>query len=104
VAVARTAGALVVCAGVQDGVRWLPGALDGVVAVTLDWTLDRHACVIEDEGPPRIHVRATGLPRPIPGVPPERNLRGVSFAVANVTGLLARAGCAGGAGRAEAGG
>jgi hypothetical protein len=34
--------------------------------------------------------RATGVPRPIPGVPPERNLKGLSFAVANVTGILAR--------------
>jgi hypothetical protein len=33
---------------------------------------------------------ASGFPRPIPGVPPERNLQGVSFAVANVTGFLAR--------------
>ena len=57
--------------------------------MTLDWSLDRHACVVEDDGPPRMRVRASGLPRPIPGVPPERNLRGVSFAVANVTGILA---------------
>jgi hypothetical protein len=34
-------------------------------------------------------VRASGFPRPIPGVPPERNLKGLSFAVANATGLLA---------------
>jgi len=33
---------------------------------------------------------AAPFPRPIPGLPPERNLSGVSFAVANVTGLLAR--------------
>jgi hypothetical protein len=33
---------------------------------------------------------ASPFPRPIPGVPPERNLHGVSFAVANMTGLLAR--------------
>jgi hypothetical protein len=26
----------------------------------------------------------------LPGVPPERNLKGLSFAVANVTGLLAQ--------------
>jgi hypothetical protein len=32
----------------------------------------------------------SGYPRPVPGVPPERNLKGISFAVANVTGLLAR--------------
>ena len=35
--------------------------------------------------------RASPFPRPIPGVPRERNLAGVSFAVANVTGFLARA-------------
>jgi subtilase family protein len=30
---------------------------------------------------------ASPYPRPIPGVPPERNLHGVSFAVANMTGF-----------------
>ena len=34
---------------------------------------------------------ASPYPRPIPNVPRERNLSGVSFAVANVTGFLARA-------------
>ena len=34
--------------------------------------------------------RASAYPRSIPGVPRERNLSGVSFAVANVTGFLAR--------------
>jgi hypothetical protein len=34
-------------------------------------------------------VRASGFPRPVPGLPPERNLKGLSFAVANATGLLA---------------
>jgi hypothetical protein len=34
--------------------------------------------------------RATGFPRPIPGVPPARNLKGLSFAVANVSGTVAR--------------
>jgi hypothetical protein len=38
-----------------------------------------------------IRARASGLPRPIPGVPPERNLQGTSFAVANTTGMLALA-------------
>ena len=31
------------------------------------------------------------LPRGIPGLPPEHNLKGISFAVANMTGFLARA-------------
>ena len=36
-------------------------------------------------------VLASGYPRPIAGVPPERNLNGISFAVANATGVLAAA-------------
>jgi len=36
-------------------------------------------------------VVASPFPRPIPGVPLERNVHGISFAVANATGLLARA-------------
>jgi subtilase family protein len=34
---------------------------------------------------------ASGYARPIPGVPPDRNLNGISFAVANMTGFVARA-------------
>jgi hypothetical protein len=37
-----------------------------------------------------VRLAASGYPRPIPGVPPERNISGLSFAVANVTGFLAR--------------
>jgi hypothetical protein len=35
--------------------------------------------------------RASGFPRLIDGLPPEQNLRGISFAVANMTGFAARA-------------
>lgn len=34
-------------------------------------------------------LRASPYPRPVPGVPPERNLNGISFAVANASGCLA---------------
>ena len=34
---------------------------------------------------------ASGYPRSLPGVPRERNLHGISFAVANMTGFVARA-------------
>jgi hypothetical protein len=34
---------------------------------------------------------ASPHPRPIPGVSPDRNLHGTSFAVANMTGFAARA-------------
>jgi hypothetical protein len=40
--------------------------------------------------PAQLIVRASPLPRPIAGVPPERNVRGISFAVANASGFLAR--------------
>jgi len=89
----RAAGAWIVAAGEENGVRWLPGALNGVVSVRVDWALSRDTCVIDaGAGETRgIRVRASGFPRPIPGVPPERNLKGLSFAVANATGLLALA-------------
>jgi hypothetical protein len=35
--------------------------------------------------------KASPYPRDIPGVPRERNLNGVSFAVANMSGFVARA-------------
>lgn len=92
-AVARAAalGASVVAAAPQADVRWLPGALPGVIAVKLDWAISRDECRIEREGDRLIRACATGFPRPLPRVNPDRNLKGLSFAVANVTGLLARA-------------
>lgn len=90
-AVARLAdhGAVVVAAGEQDGDRWLPGAIAGVWAVTLDWRVPRDTCRLDRLNAAGAKFSASGFPRPIPGVPPERNLKGLSFAVANVTGLLA---------------
>ena len=88
---AATAGALVVAAGTHDGVAYLPGSLDGVVRVELDWSCLRLAVeVVSGAGAGDTVCRASGYPRPVPGVPSERNLKGISFAVANVTGVLAR--------------
>jgi len=71
---------------VVSAAAMMPGSLPGVVAVD------------SDEACPRDRFRyregvflASPFPRPIPGVPPERNLNGVSFAVANMTGFVARA-------------
>jgi Subtilase family len=72
------------------GEVYLPGALPGVLPVELDWSCPRddvRAALID--GGPWI-CRASGYPRPIPGVSPERNLKGLSFAVANITGWLAQ--------------
>jgi subtilisin family serine protease len=89
---AAHAGAIVIAAGEQDGVRWLPGALPGVWPVMLDWTVPREECRVQLRSGAAPVFYASGFPRPIPGVPPERNLKGLSFAVANVTGLVAAAG------------
>ena len=84
-------GALVVAAGTHDGVAYLPGSLDGVVRVELEWSCSRLAVeVVSGAGGGDTVCRASGYPRPVPGVPPARNLKGISFAVANVTGVLAR--------------
>ncbi|HXA50791.1 MAG TPA: S8 family serine peptidase [Candidatus Acidoferrum sp.] len=64
----------------------LPGSLPGIIGVDADADCPRdtyrHANGI---------FYASPYPRPIPGVPVERNLQGISFAVANLTGLAAAA-------------
>jgi subtilisin family serine protease len=90
VAEVRAAGADLIAAGPQQGTPWLPGSLPGVIGVELDLGLPRDSCEIVIDPSGEMRVRASGYPRPIPGVPPERNLKGLSFAVANTTGLLAR--------------
>jgi subtilisin family serine protease len=89
VAQAAKRGCRIVAAGRDGDVRWLPGSLEGVLAVELDWDCPREEMRAETRGGRTVY-RASGYPRPIPGVPWERNLKGLSFAVANVTGLLAR--------------
>jgi len=82
---ATNAGALVVSAGESDGVEWLPGSLPAVVRVRADARLERNEIIVDDGA-----FVAAPFPRSIPGVPKERNLSGVSFAVANTSGFLAR--------------
>jgi len=90
IASSARAGVIVVAAGPSDGVRWLPGSLPGVLSVQVDWTCprDKYRVGVEDG---RVVCRASGFAREIPGVPPALNLKGVSFAVANMTGFAARA-------------
>lgn len=89
VARASARGMAIVAAYEDEGVRWLPGSLPGVVPVQLDWTCPREEYRVRSAND-AIVFAASGYPRPIPGVPPERNLSGISFAVANVTGFAAR--------------
>jgi subtilisin family serine protease len=84
------AGCRVVAAAEADGIRWLPGSLDGALGVLADPACPRHE-VRWSSGAGRTFLVGSPYPRPIEGVPVERNLSGLSFAVANVTGVLARA-------------
>jgi Subtilase family len=64
----------------------LPGSLPMVIGVAADPDCPRDAFRYHDG-----MFHASPYPRPIPGVPLHRNLQGASFAVANMTGLVARA-------------
>ena len=86
---AASLGSVVVSAREANGVRWMPGSLRGCAAVDADASLERDEIEIIELGQTSRYT-ASPYPRPIPDVPREQNLSGVSFAVANVTGFLAR--------------
>jgi hypothetical protein len=76
-------GSRIISARTMAGVPCYPGSLPGVTGVEADSAVPRNQIRISDNA-----AFASPFPRPIPGVPPERNLQGISFAVANVTGYL----------------
>ena len=86
--VARAAAqrALIVAAREANGVPCLPGALADVLGVGLDWDVPRETWRVE-----KGVLYASGYPRPIPGVPQQHNLYGISFATAQASGFAARA-------------
>jgi hypothetical protein len=88
---AAARGTIVVAAAPEEHARWLPGALPGVLGVEVSWECPRDTCHVVPSADGSIRLRASGYPRPIPGVPPERNLKGLSFAVANATSFAALA-------------
>jgi hypothetical protein len=63
-----------------------PGLLAGVLGVDLDPESDRESYYLRGE----TFVTA-GYARSAPGIPRERNLQGISFAVASVSGFVAQA-------------
>ena len=87
---AHAAGTTVVAAGSDRNIDWLPGTLglEGVIRVELDWSRARGAYAVTGASGNPV-FRTCGYPRSIPGVDPERNLKGLSFAVANMTGAAA---------------
>jgi hypothetical protein len=81
--------------GLKNGVGQVP---DLPLVVTVPDSVPQAILVLPDENCPRdrFYYRdgifyASPYPRPIPGIPPQRNLNGASFAVANMTGFVARA-------------
>jgi hypothetical protein len=62
------------------------GVIPSMIAVAADKECPRNAFRYRDGV-----FYASPYPRPIPGVPPESNLHGDSFAVANMTGFVAQA-------------
>lgn len=87
---AWAAGCVLVSARVPGPRRLLPGSLPQVIGVDMDWELPRHRYrTASTDG--SCHFLASGYPRPLPGIPQTRNLNGISFAVANMSGFVTRA-------------
>jgi subtilisin family serine protease len=87
---AEDAGTVVVAAAEIESAPAFPGSLPGAIGVAVDWTCPRDAFHFEASHP-KPRWLASGYPRTLPGVHPLRNLYGVSFAVANMSGFVARA-------------
>ena len=82
-------GMILISARDANGIPALPGSLPGVIGVGLDWECPResYSCTQTLSG---LELRASGYPRSAPGIPRQRNLNGISFAVANMTGFVVR--------------
>jgi subtilisin family serine protease len=86
---ALAAGITIVAAREANDTPCWPGALPMVIGVGVDWDCPRDQYRAVASNPS--HFLASGYPRPIPGVAPRRNLYGVSFAVAQMSGFAALA-------------
>jgi subtilisin family serine protease len=91
-AVARTrrAGAVIVSALEINGTAALPGSLPGVIGVAETENSSASDYQVYERYGKRVFT-APPYPRDIPGVPRERNLKGVSFAVARISARVAQA-------------
>lgn len=90
VALATANGAVLVAAREMADKPSLPGCLPSVVGVVADWQCARERYRTGGSNDDPVFI-ASPYPRDIPGVPPERNMNGISFAVANMSGFVARA-------------
>jgi hypothetical protein len=87
---AHELGTILVAPREAHGAACLPGCLPNVLSIGLDWDCPRETFRVENASAAPI-FHASGYPRSLPGRPKERNLNGISFAVANMTGFVARA-------------
>ncbi|CAN5245294.1 hypothetical protein BH10PSE12_BH10PSE12_04290 [soil metagenome] len=87
---ALAAGVVLVAAREANDILCYPGSLPQPLSVGLDWECARDGYRIATQNG-ALFFQASGHPRPIPGVPQRRNLYGISFAVANMTGFAALA-------------
>ena len=87
---ALACGAALFAAREAEGQTYFPGSLPGVFGVSLDEQCERTSFRARETAKGFVAL-ASGYPRPAPGIPKERNLQGISFAVANVSGFAARA-------------
>jgi hypothetical protein len=86
---ANAANSVIVSAADMSGQPGLPGSLPGVIGVLADPQLPDDLFGVADYLGKRV-FSAPPYPRPIPGVPRERNLQGISFAVAHIAGWVGR--------------
>ena len=84
----RRSGKAILSAFQMQGDRALPGSLPGVVGVLADPGKGPGEYAVVHYSGKKVFT-ACPFPRAIPGVPRERNLNGVSFAVAHTTATLA---------------
>lgn len=87
---AASAGTVILAAHDAHGQPCFPGSLPNAIGVGMADNCPRDTYLCPDMTG-REDFLADGSPRPIPGISPTRNLRGISFAVANMTGFAARA-------------
>ncbi len=89
VEIAFAAGIVLVSPLEIEGTPCFPGCLEGVLGVSLEARCPRERVGVRTAAG-RAGFVASGYPRPAPGIPVERNLQGISFAAANLSGIAAR--------------
>ena len=87
---ARKEGIEVVAPAPANDNAKLPENLKGVTYVGVDWSCARDR-FRKNRASTGLQWLASGYPRTLPGIAPEVNIKGVSFAVANMAGFVAKA-------------